>query len=533
VRLRVIAHVAVLTISPRADTVPTGLAAAFKATLEDAADAPIAGRLTAWHAADSLVARVGALGGVVGGRPGTTAIIAESEGHADTVVLTVVPRPTLINFTIPAGLQAGDSVQLSPVVTDSFGTVIGLAVQMSSTTPAVAAVGPTNVLHIFGAGDIVVEARAGDLLGHASARTAPVQLSGPSSAYDFWCAVSATALAYCWSYSNYDGRLGNPQIPIGAASTFYSPTVVAVPPPVRAVAPAIGDFACALTASGDAWCWGSASNNYGELGVPSAGPCVAAPGATCRNGPVLVSGGITWNRLAAGWDHVCGLDMGGAVWCWGNNADGQLGQGTTGGSLPAPASVATPVPFTAIASGAAFTCGLGTDSLAYCWGQNTYGMLGDSSSAAGRSSPGPVAGGHHFASLTAGWNHVCALEATGTAWCWGSNLFGELGTPVAGAGAPCVGGTACNGVPEPVDGSIAFATLAAGVYRTCGLDGAGNVYCWGLHNTANLNTPTLLGAAGTATQLSLRDQLCLVGTDAKLRCGDPAASQAPVLVNGQ
>ena len=138
--------------------------------------------------------------------------------------------------------------------------------------------------------------------------------------------------------------------------------------------------------------------------------------------------------IAAGGAHSCVIQSGQA-YCWGSNSNGQLGDGST-------TSTTSPVPvytggvlagrtLTQIVAGASSTCALDSTGLAYCWGLNTSGQLGNNSTT---QSPVPVAvstsgvlAGKTLVQLAAGNAHVCALDSTGTAYCWGSNGNGQLG----------------------------------------------------------------------------------------------------------
>lgn len=106
----------------------------------------------------------------------------------------------------------------------------------------------------------------------------------------------------------------------------------------------------------------------------------------------------------------------------------------------------------------------------YCWGENRFGELGDSSLTL-RSAPVPVHSESTFATITGtqGTSRSCAVTPSGTGYCWGYNLNGELGD----------GSTIDRYVPAKVTGDIRFAVLSTS-YHTCGLDDLGSAYCWGV-----------------------------------------------------
>jgi alpha-tubulin suppressor-like RCC1 family protein len=162
----------------------------------------------------------------------------------------------------------------------------------------------------------------------------------------------------------------------------------------------------------------------------------------------------------------------------------QLPSAATSAEESAPAL--TVIPTTAFASmdgGRDHACGLTSGGLGWCWGRNVYGQLGDSS-AAPTLVPVPVyhPSGVTFASLTAGGAHTCALTSAGQAYCWGHNADGRLGDstyvlPLMPVAVLPLGG-------------VVFTQLSAGDTHTCGLDGSGQGYCWGGNGSGQVGDST-------------------------------------------
>ena len=141
--------------------------------------------------------------------------------------------------------------------------------------------------------------------------------------------------------------------------------------------------------------------------------------------------------------------------------------------------------FSAISAGDGHTCALTSAGIAYCWGLDFYGELGDSSPRYDASIPMPVSGNLRFASISTGTVHTCGVTTTGTAYCWGNNEFGRLGN----------NSTQDNDFPVPVAGGLTFLTIAAGNEFTCGNRTDGTLYCWGRKlggSAAFDSTPVLL-----------------------------------------
>jgi alpha-tubulin suppressor-like RCC1 family protein len=145
---------------------------------------------------------------------------------------------------------------------------------------------------------------------------------------------------------------------------------------------------CGLTRDGAVYCWGA--NRQGQLGVGTTTGPETCGLRICSTLPVLVAGGLSFAEVGAGQSHTCGVTAEGTAYCWGLNDSGQLGIGTTAGpescqhvgDPPTPCST-VPVPisgqagFLTVSAGAFHSCGVTADGAAYCWGENGNGQLGD------------------------------------------------------------------------------------------------------------------------------------------------------------
>lgn len=305
--------------------------------------------------------------------------------------------------------------------------------------------------------------------GTVVSRQTPVSVSGLGGVTNviagrhFTCARTAGG-PKCWGANDF-GQ-------IGGGTAHPQPTPVAVSSlagGVRAMT-AGSIHACALTAGGGVRCWGG--NYSGQLGTGS-----SAQSAT----PVAVAGLTALaTQVAAGSNHTCALTATGGVECWGRNAEGQGGNGTTMlGAVPAEVSGLT-TGVASVTAGADHSCAITASGGVRCWGDNSAGQVGDGSLVQ-RSTPVDVSGlATNVVMISAGGANTCAVTRAGAAKCWGDNWAGQLGD----------GTTTKRLTPVDVLGlTSGVSAVAVGGVNTCALTAAGGVKCWGLNNGGVLVLP--------------------------------------------
>lgn len=257
---------------------------------------------------------------------------------------------------------------------------------------------------------------------------------------------------------------------------------------------------CSVTNQDRVQCWGNDTNGQlgdGAVGNPTPRPYAAEIAGSLTNVAAVTTGDA----------HSCALKAEGSVWCWGKNDVGQLGRGNTSAQEATSAKVlyigpnpnSNETPATQIASGIAHSCALITTGVVVCWGEGSYGQLGNGNSTdsavpvlvlgIGESNPKAIA-------IAVGGHHSCALLENNTVRCWGWNLQGQLGT----------GDISFTPQSFPVEAATLngrnVISLAAGRIFTCALTAAGEVLCWGHNGNGQIGVPS---GTPTASPVSVID----------------------------
>ena len=277
------------------------------------------------------------------------------------------------------------------------------------------------------------------------------------------CEIRSPGTLWCWG-ANSTGALG-----LGDTTARGAPTQVGSDSTWTSVSE--GNLhTCATRADSTLWCWGT--NSFGELGNGS---------TTAATVPTQVSSPATtgWGLLTSGWGASCALRAD-TLWCWGDNQRGQVGDGTTTNRpTPVQVTVAAVSGWRSMSNGDRHTCAISTGAALYCWGTNPEGELGQGNTGA---YTGPVAIPGSWSSIGVGQAHTCGIKTDGSLWCWGTNGNGQVG----------VGSTTNVTSPRQVGSATTWQQVTGGQYHTCATRADTTLWCWGLNSIGQLGDGTIV-----------------------------------------
>jgi alpha-tubulin suppressor-like RCC1 family protein len=311
------------------------------------------------------------------------------------------------------------------------------------------------------------ENRSGQLgLSDTEMRRAPEPVGDSSSwlsvsaAEEHTCAIAAPGRLYCWG-NNASGQLGTRN---DAAQRL--PTRVAGYDDWERVFTG-GESSCGLRDDGLLYCWGATGQlivGTGDVDTPE-----------IVNQPIEVMPEARFKDVSLGARHTCVIRTDGALLCWGQNGDGQLGIGNATPMTKQPTAVAR-TGWQQIAAGHHHSCGVRQGEL-FCWGRGDSLELGTGNRRAS-STPVRVGEDSDWASVAVGMSHSCAIKRSHFLYCWGRNGDAQLGvTPSEPVG-----------MLTPVKPETRFGTIAIGSQHSCALDTGQTLYCWGANDQGQLGT---------------------------------------------
>ena len=307
----------------------------------------------------------------------------------------------------------------------------------------------------------------------------------------FTCAIRADQSLWCWG-TNMNAQLGD-----GTIGERASPTLIGSTQTWEAVAAGLA-HTCALATDHQLWCWGT-----GPLG-----------GTVLSMVPKQLEIGTEWSAIAAGNAFTCGI-AGGSVRCWGGNLSGELGDGTLTDHTMAASIVSSRTDWTTVKIQYTTACALAADGALACWGENRQGEIGSDTAAPIQTTPHTIdVPSATWKAVAPGTLHTCAIDGDAHLWCSGNNGSGQLGD---GSGGSRV---------EPVQIEGAWSSIKTSEVSTCGIR-AGKLWCWGDNSFGQLGegttlarqapVETLMVAPTTKIAVGAR-HICDINTSQQLWC---------------
>jgi len=331
------------------------------------------------------------------------------------------------------------------------------------------------------------------------------------------CAIGSDQLGICWG-DNSKGQLGKDAVGTGPRKIALSSKLIDI---------SVGEtFACAVTETGQVFCWGEFINNnsvklfssptaisglsgVSSISVGKTAVCVVSTGIYCfgplvkSDEPVLVAQTANASAVAVGNDFGCGLVSSNVV-CWGDNSQGQLGQGSTQ-QFNAPVAVTGISDAMSLSVGSQFACVLSSTNGTFCWGDNSSGQIATGTQ--DQTTRVPVAFGS-AAAITSGAKHSCALLLDASIKCLGDNSKGQYGVVTSSVS------------PLSVASRTSIRDVSSGTDSTCVIDTNDTMSCWG-------SLIPELGSSAKFKSVSVGNvSACAINSDSKVVCwGSNSAGQ--------
>jgi alpha-tubulin suppressor-like RCC1 family protein len=344
---------------------------------------------------------------------GTSTIVGKGYPQACTTSGFPTVNPTWQSDSETVTLQAG----VITTVAMDFRPVNSVVAKANFVPNVQVKLAPSSSTTFFLRSDGTVNGCGSLLSSTAASLTGIIQIAG---GYSHVCALKNDNTVWCWG-NNYNGELGS-SATIGSYYSSSSPVQVSgISGTIQSLTSGY-HFSCAGTTDGKTYCWGQ--NSSGQLGNNT---------TTDSSTPVLVQNGsgttaTNYGTMVTGFNSTCKFSAP-YINCWGYNSNSY----STSTWLPGVVSLAL---------GEAHTCYLRADGLIGCWGNNSYGQLGNGSTTQS-SSPVTVTGLTDATQIVASGNSTCAVKADTSVVCWGYNGDGEIGN---GTGANCTTPVAVRGL---------------------------------------------------------------------------------------
>lgn len=303
-----------------------------------------------------------------------------------------------------AGQLGYYSSQANPVVIDNGTQYISISKSGKKHNCAIAS---GNILKCWGLND---KSQLGDSTNVN--RNAPTFVGMgyamvSSSGYMHSCAITTTGALQCWGSSGTSG------VGTGIGADYNAPLTIDAGTTYKFVATA-GSSSCGITTSDDLKCWGA--NGNGQLGTGD---------SSTHYTPFAVHSGTKYLTVAMSDSTTCGITTANQLRCWGYGGQYQLANG--GISSFTPVIIDGVATFSKVSVGTTHVCAITTSNNLKCWGYSSVGQVGNGATGTIVTSPTIIDSSNLYRNVSAGTTHTCGILLSGTVKCWGDNSFGQLG----------------------------------------------------------------------------------------------------------
>ncbi|MBM2814158.1 MAG: C-terminal target protein [Ignavibacteria bacterium] len=215
--------------------------------------------------------------------------------------------------------------------------------------------------------------------------------------------------------------------------------------------------------------WGA--NNYGQLG----------DGTTdVKYSPTQIGAATNWIKSSCGEEFTIAIKSDGSLWAWGINDYGQLGDGSTTNKI-SPVQIGSGTNWLSISCGSAHTHAIKNDGTLWAWGLNIDGQLGDGTTTT-KTNPVQIGSSTDWVKVSCGGDHSLAIKSNGSLWAWGLNSFGQLGD----------GTTIDINYPVQIEADTNWVSVSGGLDFSLGVKNDGTLWAWGSNGSGQLGDGTTI-----------------------------------------
>ncbi len=374
------------------------------------------------------------------------------------------------------------------------------------------------------------------------------------------CVVLDTGVLKCWG-QNIDSNLLD-----GSSQNRPSPIIVDTGNTYKSVA--VGEKTiCGIRSNDKLFCWGN--NTWGTVGDGTWN--------NVKSSATAVDPANDYSKISLHNRTACAITTTGVLKCWGKNTSGQIGDGSTGSTAPIPTTIDSGTTYIEVATGYDHSCGITSTNELKCWGDNSYGQLGDGTQIS-KTTPTLIASGTSFIKIAVSYDKTCAISSLNAVLCWGYNLNGSYTyslTPTAWDNSTtyqevtvqsanicgrtntnqirCSGGNShgqlgngnmsglTSASPATVSTPQLATAIASGTSLNCAITVSGGVHCWGQNFNGTLGTgkfsynlsPVTVYSNFVSANIQMAKQYgCILSSSGKITClGAPGSPLGQIKSN--